>query len=98
MAVVGGGRAGYPSIGNQCFIGAGAKIIGNVIIGDNVVIGANAVVTKDIPSGSIVGGVPARIINDKGKDQTKLWCSTIKYMTLYNEAKKTSVKNIGLLL
>ena len=58
----GGGRAGYPSIGNQCFIGAGAKIIGNVTIGDNVVIGANAVVTKDIPEYSVAAGIPAKVI------------------------------------
>lgn len=43
-----------PVIGNNVFIGAGAKIIGNARIGDNCVIGANAVVTKDIPSGKTV--------------------------------------------
>lgn len=85
----GGRREGYPTIGNRCFIGAGAKIIGNIIIGDDVVIGANAVVTKDIPSGSVVGGVPAQILSDKGKQQAKLWCSDIKYMTLYDKNKNT---------
>lgn len=84
----GGQRDGYPTIGNRCFIAAGAKIIGNITIGDDVVVGANAVVTKDIPSGSVVGGVPARIISDKGKEQTKLWCSDIKYMTLYNKKEE----------
>ena len=43
-------------IGDRVYIGAGAKIIGPVIIGNDVVIGANAVVTKDIPEGSIVVG------------------------------------------
>lgn len=52
----GGARSGYPTIGNNVFIGAGAKIIGNVTIGDNVCIGANAVVTKDIPNNAVVGG------------------------------------------
>ena len=43
-------------IGNRVYIGAGAKIIGNVTIGDDVRIGANAVVTKDVPSGKTVVG------------------------------------------
>lgn len=37
-------------IGNNVYIGAGAKVLGNITIGDNVKIGANAVVTKDVPS------------------------------------------------
>lgn len=50
-----------PSIGNNVDIGAGAKILGNIIVGDNVFIGANAVVLKDVPSNSIAVGVPAVI-------------------------------------
>ena len=45
---------GAPSIGDNCYIGAGAKIIGNVRIGDNVRIGANSVVYKDVPGNSVV--------------------------------------------
>ena len=45
-----------PQIGNRVYIGAGAKIIGNVIIGDDVIVGANAVVTKNVPSGVTVVG------------------------------------------
>lgn len=44
---------GSPSIGDNCLIGAGAKIIGNVKIGNNCRIGANAVVTKDMPDNSV---------------------------------------------
>ena len=51
-----------PKLGNHIYVGAGAKILGQIIIGDNVVIGANAVVVKDIPSGSLVVGVPGKII------------------------------------
>jgi len=51
------------TIGDNVFIGAGAKIIGDVKIGDNVKIGANAVVVKDIPSDSTAVGVPAKIIS-----------------------------------
>ena len=47
-------------IGNNCYIGAGAKIIGNIRIGDNVRIGANAVVIRDVESGATMGGVPAK--------------------------------------
>ena len=49
-------------IGDNVFIGAGAKILNSVNIGDNVKIGANAVVTKDIPSNCTAVGVPAKII------------------------------------
>lgn len=51
-----------PVIGKNCFIGAGAIIIGGIKIGDNVKIGAGAVVTKDIPNNCTAIGVPARII------------------------------------
>lgn len=50
------------TIGKNCFIGSGAKIIGNVSIGDDVRIGANAVVVTDIPSNCTAVGVPAKII------------------------------------
>lgn len=49
-------------IGNNVWIGTKATILAGVTIGDNCVIGANAVVTKDIPSNSVVAGVPARFI------------------------------------
>lgn len=53
---------GIPEIGNNVYISAGARIVGNVRVGNNVIIGANAVVTKDVPSNSIVAGVPAKIL------------------------------------
>ncbi len=58
---------GAPIIGNNVFIGSGARIIGNVRIADGVVVGANAVVTKDILEPNItVGGIPAKKISDNG--------------------------------
>jgi serine O-acetyltransferase len=51
-----------PVIGNNVYIGPGARIIGNIIVGDNVIIGANAVVVKDVSPYSVVAGVPAKII------------------------------------
>lgn len=59
-----GGRSydGYPTIGDNVFIGLGAKVIGKVTVGNNVIIAPNAVVTHDVPDNAIVGGVPAKII------------------------------------
>lgn len=55
------GVTDQPIIGNNVFIGPGAKCLGGKI-GDNVVIGANAVVLHEIPSNSVVAGVPARVL------------------------------------
>ena len=56
---------GCPIIGDNCFIGAGAKIFGDIIIGNNVTIAPNAVVTKGVPDNCVVGGIPAGIIKYK---------------------------------
>jgi len=61
-----GADSGLPAIGNNVFIGVGARLLGGITIGDNVVIGANAVVVKDVPANCTVGGVPARIIKQDG--------------------------------
>ena len=49
-------------IGSGCFIGAGAKILPGVHLGVDCRVGANAVVTKSFPAGSVIGGVPAKLI------------------------------------
>jgi serine O-acetyltransferase len=51
-----------PHIGHRVSIGAGAKILGGVRVGDDAEIGANAVVIQDVPAGALAVGVPARII------------------------------------
>ncbi|MFD1393166.1 serine O-acetyltransferase [Lacticaseibacillus jixianensis] len=54
-------------IGDNCFIGSGAKIIGNIRIGNNVAIGAGAVVVKDCLEDSVtLAGVPAKIVSHNG--------------------------------
>ena len=51
----------HPTLGNEVVVGAGAKILGPVWIGDGAQIGANAVVVKDVPAGSVAVGVPAEV-------------------------------------
>ena len=53
---------GPPRVGDDVWIGPGARILGSIVVGSNVVVAANAVVLKDVPSNSIVGGVPAKLL------------------------------------
>ena len=56
-----------PIIGNNVMITCGAKVLGDITIGDNVIIGANAVVISDVESNCTVGGVPAKVLSRKQK-------------------------------
>jgi serine O-acetyltransferase len=60
------GFRGSPVIGDRVDIGAGAKILGTIHVGNDVCIGANAVVLTDVPANSIAVGIPARISTRKG--------------------------------
>jgi serine O-acetyltransferase len=62
QVTIGAERRRSPAIGNDVFIGAGARIIGAVTIGDGARIGANAVVVEDVPEYCTVVGIPARIV------------------------------------
>lgn len=66
--VIGGKDGKAPKIGNYCYIGAGAVILGDVTIGDDAIVGANAVVTKDVENGTIVVGVPAKVLEPSKKN------------------------------
>lgn len=64
------GKAYSAIIGNDCWIGEGASIIGGIIISDGAVVLANATVTKDVPPYAIVAGVPAKVIGFRYDEQT----------------------------
>jgi len=57
------GRRGVPRLGGNVVVGAGAKLLGPISIGDHARIGANAVVLDDVPAGATSVGIPARIVS-----------------------------------
>lgn len=58
----------FPTIGNDCFLGADAKILGGIKIGNRCTIGAGSIVLEDLPDGAIAVGSPARIIGQNPVD------------------------------
>ncbi|WP_270888848.1 serine O-acetyltransferase [Pedococcus sp. 5OH_020] len=58
----------HPTVGSRVTIGAGARVLGPVYIGDDVQIGANSVVVKDVPAGAIATGIPATIRFPQGRE------------------------------
>jgi serine O-acetyltransferase len=62
----------HPTIRNNVVVGAGAKVLGAITIGDNVRIGAGSVVVRDVPDNTTVVGVPARAVFEQGKRVTPL--------------------------
>jgi serine O-acetyltransferase len=70
QVTIGAERRESPVLGSDIFIGAGAKIIGRVKIGDGARVGANAVVVHDVPAGATVVGIPARVVRRRGDDDT----------------------------
>ncbi len=57
----------HPTLGNGVVVGAGAKVLGPIHIGDGAKIGSNAVVVKDVPPGATAAGIPARILDQEKK-------------------------------
>lgn len=62
----------HPTVGNDVFIGSGAKVLGPVTLGDGVKVGANSVVLRDIPAGSTVVGIPGKIVRSKYEGSAKI--------------------------
>jgi serine O-acetyltransferase len=65
QVTLGHAPSGLPRLGGHVDVGAGAKIIGGITIGDHARIGANAVVTTDVPAGATAVGNPARLLEYK---------------------------------
>lgn len=91
------GREPLPatSIGEDCWIGHGAKVMVGCTIGDGTIVAAGSVVTKDQPSGAIVAGVPARVIRDRFATKELLeehlrLLSTWEFNGAYNAPRRSS--------
>ncbi len=59
----------HPTLGNDVVVGAGAKVLGPIRVGDGARIGSNSVVVKDVPAGATVVGIPGRIVVAQKKDE-----------------------------
>ena len=57
----------HPTLGNNVMVGAGAKVLGPIVIEDNSKVAANAVVLKDIAENSTAVGIPARVVRQDGR-------------------------------
>lgn len=63
----------HPTLGNDVVVGAGAKVLGPIVVSDGARIGSNAVVVKDVPAGATVVGIPGRIVTKsiRGPDEKR---------------------------
>lgn len=85
---------GNITIGNDVWIGYEAVIMQGVTIGDGAVIGTRAVVTKDVPPYTIVGGIPAKVIRARFDDETIANLMQIKWWNWTPEKIKANIKHI----
>ena len=85
-------KVGRIKIGNNCFLGNGCKILPNVNIGDNVIIGAGSIVTKNVPSNSVVAGIPAKVICNISEYYNKNICNFYDTTNMNEDEKKDFLK------
>jgi len=89
----------HPTIGDRVVIGAGAKVLGAIKIGDDSRIGANAVVVKEVPSSAVVVGVPGQIISRArpgiGDDSTMPDLVGVSLQSLLTRVAKLEAQNDG---
>lgn len=84
--------AGEIIVGNNVFVGARSIILPNVTIGNDCVIAAGSVVTKDVPSNSVVGGNPAKIIKSTEQLEVKMNANSLGFGHLTGEEKIRAYK------
>ncbi|HEU0140096.1 MAG TPA: serine O-acetyltransferase EpsC, partial [Bryobacteraceae bacterium] len=60
----------HPTLGNRVVVGTGAKVLGNIRIGDGVKVGAGSVVIHPVPDHSTVVGIPGRVVRSRGSEET----------------------------
>jgi len=70
QVTIGAEKRQAPVLGDDIFVGAGAKILGSIRVGDGARVGANAVVLADVPAHSTVVGIPARVVRQRVPDPT----------------------------
>jgi serine O-acetyltransferase len=71
QVTIGAERRQSPVLGDDVFVGAGAKIVGPVSVGEGARVGANAVVVKDVPAHATVVGIPARVVRQRSPAETE---------------------------
>ncbi len=86
--------AGPIEIGDNVFIGKGATVLANVKVGSNCIVGSNALVTKDVPDNSVVGGNPARIIKSTDDYLESAKARSLKIGHLTGQEKVNAYKKI----
>ena len=69
----------HPTVGSRVTIGAGARVLGPIRIGDDVQIGANSVVVKDVPAGAVATGIPA-VVRFPKRDAANQWLDPAMYI------------------
>jgi serine O-acetyltransferase len=75
----------FPTFGDRVFLGAGARVLGDIVLGDDSAVGANAVVVKNVPAGATVVGIPARPLAKRTPEpEPKTEFATLKNGTLIN--------------
>ncbi len=69
----------HPTLGRSVVIGAGAKVLGPILIGDGAKIGSNAVVVRDVPAGATAVGIPARLVTADDQDRREAQAAKIGF-------------------
>jgi serine O-acetyltransferase len=69
----------HPTLGRNVIVGAGAKILGPILVGDNAKVGSNAVVVRDVPAGATAVGIPARVTSAEVQEKREATAARMKF-------------------